>query len=324
MKAAVILKKDKSPKYVEGYTEPTVQSSNELLISIKASAISNLDKMKASGQHYSTQNNGEVAKVVGTDGVGILEEGTRVYGIGINGTMAERALIDKNRIVKLPEGIDNALAAALPNPVMGSAMALRFRAKLQKGETVLINGATGVTGRVAVQIAKHYGARKVIATSINEDSLKEISTLGADETILLKQSDKQVKAELQKLHRENPIDVVIDYLWGSSAELILNALKGNGNFSHHTRFISVGAIISDTITLSSSILRSTAIQLSGSGIGSWTRNEVQILTSEILPEMFQLAKDGKLKLDTVNVPLKEIEQSWNKKVEEGKRMVVLI
>lgn len=324
MKAAVILKKDKSPKYVEGYTEPTVQSSNELLISIKASAISNLDKMKASGQHYSTQNNEEVAKVVGTDGVGILEEGTRVYGIGINGTMAERALIDKNRIVKLPEGIDNALAAALPNPVMGSAMALRFRAKLQKGETVLINGATGVTGRVAVQIAKHYGARKVIATSINEDSLKEISTLGADETILLKQSDKQVKAELQKLHRENPIDVVIDYLWGSSAELVLNALKGNGNFSHHTRFISVGAIISDTITLSSSILRSTAIQLSGSGIGSWTRNEVQILTSEILPEMFQLAKDGKLKLDTVNVPLKEIEQSWNKKVEEGKRMVVLI
>ena len=73
-------------------------------------------------------------------------------------------------MVKLPNGIDDAVAAALPNAVAGSAMALRFRAAMQSGETVLINGATGFTGKIAVQIAKHYGAKKIVVTGRNEQS----------------------------------------------------------------------------------------------------------------------------------------------------------
>jgi NADPH:quinone reductase-like Zn-dependent oxidoreductase len=140
--------------------------------------------MRASGKHYSTQDEEWTAKVPGGDGVGLLADGTRIYAIAASGMIAEKAAIGKDIMVKLPAGIDDATAAALPNAVMGSAPALRFRAGLQKGETVLVNGATGVTGKTSVQIAKHYSAKK-IATGRNEQSLKALLTLGADEVVSL-------------------------------------------------------------------------------------------------------------------------------------------
>lgn len=324
MKAAVVFKKGETPKYTEEFTEPTAQNENELLISVKASAIKNLDKMQASGKHYSTQYEIFTAKVAGGDGVGLLEDGTRVYGFGLSGMLAEKAVVEKSRIVKLPENINNATAAALPNAVMGSALALRFRAGLKKGETVLINGATGVTGKIAVQLAKHYGAKKVIATGRNEQSLNELLLLGADEIISLKQEKDAFVSQLKNFHLQNPIDVVIDYLWGQSAELILSTLKGNGGFSHRTRYVTVGGMTGDAITLSSSILRSTDIQISGSGLGTWSQDEIALLITEILPEMFQLAAEGKLKIETVNVALKDIETAWDMDIDGGKRLVVLI
>ena len=93
-------------------------------------------------------------------------------------------------MVKISEGLDNATAAAIPNAVAGSAMALRFRAGIKPGETVLVNGATGVTGKIAIQIAKYYGAGKVIVTGRNENSLKALSALGADEENFIRMSRK--------------------------------------------------------------------------------------------------------------------------------------
>lgn len=324
MKAAVVFQKGELPRYVTDFAEPQAKSENELLLSVKASAVKNLDKMRASGKHYSAENEPWTAKVVGGDGVGFLEDGTRVYAMGVSGMIAEKAIVEKTRIVKLPVNLDDAAAAALPNAVMGSALALRFRAGLQKGETVLINGATGVTGKIAVQLAKYYGAKKVIATGRNEQSLQELMKLGADEIIPLQQADESFVSVIKKAHQQNPLDIVIDYLWGHSAELILSSLKGNGGFSHRTRFVTVGGMMSDTITLSSSVLRGTDIQISGSGLGSWTREEVKQLFTEILPELFQLAADRKLKIETVNAELKDIEKVWNMNIDGGKRLVVLI
>ncbi|MET7036383.1 quinone oxidoreductase family protein [Elizabethkingia miricola] len=324
MKAAVVLSKGALPTYVENFAEPVAQNENEVLIHVKASAVKNLDKMRASGKHYSVQNETFIAKVVGGDGVGILEDGTRVYGIGASGMIAEKAIIEKDKIVKLPDGISDETAAALPNAVMGSAMALRFRANLQKNETVLINGATGVTGKIAVQIAKHYGAKKVVVTGRNEETLKELLALGADNIIVLKQDDDAFLSQIKALHKQNPFDVVIDYLWGHSAELILSAIKGNGGFSHRTRYVTVGGMMNDNMTLSSSILRSTDIQISGSGLGSWTPDEMKLLINEILPEMFQLAADGKLKCDTVSVMINDVEKAWDMNIDRGKRLVVII
>ncbi|WP_300670533.1 zinc-binding alcohol dehydrogenase family protein [Soonwooa sp.] len=324
MKAAVVFKKGELPKFVEDFEEPNISGDNDVLVSIKACAIKNLDKMRASGQHYSTINEEQKPKVVGGDGVGILADGTKIYGIGISGMLAEQAIVAKDKMVILPKNIDDATASALPNAVMGSAMALRFRAQLQKGETVIINGATGVTGKLAVQISKHYGAKKIIATGRNEKVLQELLALGADEIISLHIGNEEFIKKVKALHKETPIDIVIDYLWGNSAESILAALKGDGSFSHHTRYVTVGGMINDSINLSSSILRGTNIQISGSGLGSWSRHEMQLLITEILPEMFQLAANGVLKIETHQTDLKDIEKVWDMNIEAGKRLVVMV
>ncbi|MBF4515914.1 zinc-binding alcohol dehydrogenase family protein [Flavobacterium sp. ANB] len=323
MKAAVIYTKGEMPKYAE-FPEPIIENENEVLISVKAVAITNLDKGKASGKHYSSENENQNGFVVGSDCIGLLENGTRVYARGISGTIAEKAVVEKNRMVQLPDGISNATAAAMPNAVAGSAMALRFRSGIKPGETVLINGATGFTGQIAIQIAKHYGAKRIIVTGRNENTLQELLKLGADEIISLKQDDETIVKQIQAIHKETPIDIVLDYLWGHSAELIFSVLKGNGNFTPKTRYVSIGAMSGDIIQLSASILRSVDLQLSGSGLGSWTKDEVKLLFSEILPEMFLLAAQNKLKVNIEEFPLSDIEKIWNTEVSDGKRLVVTI
>jgi len=315
--------KGELPQYVD-FPEPAVQNNDEVLVTVKAVAIKHFDKSKASGKHYSSDGTKEGGRVIGGDGVCLLEDGTRVYGMGVSGMLAEKATIEKDRIVKLPAGVSDATAAALANAVIGSAMGLRFKADIQPGDVVLINGATGFTGRVAVQIAKHYGAKKVIVTGRNEQSLQDLLHLGADEIISVNQGDEQFIAQLKETHTNSPIDVIIDYLWGHSAEMILASLMGKGSFTQKTRFVSVGAMTGDLIQLSAANLRSVDLQLTGSGLGSWSKDQVRKLFSEILPEMFQLAADGKLKVETIEVKLEDIAELWNLDVPDGQRLVVTI
>ena len=323
MKAAVMYSKGDMPQYVD-LPDPVVENDDEVLVSVKAVALKHFDRGRAKGTHYSTESDRQEARIVGGDGVCLLPDGTRVYALGAGGMMAEKATVEKDRIVALPAGLDDASAAALPNAVIGAAMALRFRAGIEPGDTVLINGATGFTGRVAVQIARHYGAGKVIATGRNPQSLEELAELGADEVISLRQSDEAFTTRLRELHQKTPINVIIDYLWGHTAELILGSLKGSGSFTPRTRFVSVGSMAGDLVQLSAANLRSADLQLSGSGLGSWTKGQVRMLFAEILPEMFQLAADGKLKIGTVPVALRDIEKLWDADVPDGKRVVVMI
>ena len=323
MKAAVIFQKGDMPQYTD-FPEPVVKNEDELLITMKAAAIKHLDRSTASGKHYSAKNDIHNAKVIGGDGVGILEDGTRVFALGVSGMIAEKAVVEKSKMIKLPAGVDDATAAALPNAVAGSAMALRFRANMKPGETVLINGVTGFTGKIAMQIAKHYGAKKIIVTGRNEERLQGLLALGADEIISLKQDDEQFISQLKEIHNNSPIDIIIDYLWGHTAELILSSLKGKGSFTHKVRFVSIGAVTGDTIQLSAEVLRSVDLQLSGSGLGSWAKDEMQKLFSDIIPEMFQLAADNKLKVETVQVRLPDIEKLWDMQIADGKRLVVIM
>jgi NADPH:quinone reductase-like Zn-dependent oxidoreductase len=320
MKAAVMYQQGELPQYVD-FPEPTPQNEDEILVTVKSVAIKHFDKGTASGKHYSSETPKEGGRVIGGDGVCLLEDGTRVYGLGVSGMLAEKATIEKSRMVKLPARVSDATAAALANAVMGAAMALKFKADIQPGNVVLINGATGFTGRIAVQIAKHYGAKKVIATGRNEQSLQDLLALGADEIISVKQTDESFLAQLKAIQ---PIDVIIDYLWGHTAELILGSLMGKGSFTHKTRFVSVGSMAGDLIQLSAANMRSVDLQLTGSGLGSWSKPQVRALLAEILPEMFQLAADGKLKVETIEVKLENIANLWNLDVPDGKRLVVTI
>lgn len=323
MKAAIMYSKSGTLQYTD-VPEPEPKQDDEMVITMKAAAIKHLDKSRASGKHYSTENDTSTATIIGGDGVGVLQDGTRVYAIGETGMAAEKAIIDKTRMVKLPDEIDDVTAAALPNAVIGSAMGLRFRANMKKGETILINGATSFTGKMAVQVAKYYGAKRVIATGRNEETLQSLLSLGADEIISLKQDDEALISQLTEIHKNTPVDIIIDYLWGHSAELILSSLKSIGSFTHKTRFVSIGSITGDLIQLSAANLRSVDLTINGSGLGSWTREEVKELLQHILPDMFKLAAENKLVVDTLRVPLKDIETLWDMDVTDGKRLVVMM
>jgi NADPH:quinone reductase-like Zn-dependent oxidoreductase len=323
MKAAVIYSKGELPQY-QDVPEPVVENDDEVLVTVKAAAIKHFDRGRATGNHYSSDAPKENGRIIGGDGVCLLPDGTRVYGMGVGGMMAEKAIIEKDRIVKLPDGLDDATAAALPNAVIGAAMGLKFKADIQPGDVVLINGATGFTGRVAVQIAKYYGAKKVIVTGRNAASLEYLLSVGADEAISVLQDDESFKAQIAAIHAVTPIDVIIDYLWGHTAEMILGCLKGNGSFTNKIRYVSVGAMSGDLIQLSAANLRSVDLQLTGSGLGAWSKQQVRQLFAEILPEMFQLAAEGKLKVETITVKLEDIAELWNMEVPDGKRLVVTI
>jgi NADPH:quinone reductase-like Zn-dependent oxidoreductase len=323
MKAAVLHKLGQAPKY-EDFPDPVPQNDNQVVIAIKAASIKNLDKGRASGAHYAPHTN--FPDVVGVDGVGVLPDGKRVYAAGITGMIAEKALVDKNKLVAVPDGIDDVTAAALPNAILGAALALKYRAAMTPGKVVLINGATGVTGKIAVQLAKHYGASRIIATGRNAASLKHLTGLGADEVLSLSQEQHAFVSALKAIHTKTPIDIVIDYVWGTSVEWILHAVKGAGmNTPYHPiRIVTVGNMSGDNMNLGSAQLRSSAIEIVGSGFGSLPPEAFAKMNAGIIPDLMKLAAGGGLHIDTHAVPLKDVEQAWHSHVNPGTRIVVTI
>jgi NADPH:quinone reductase-like Zn-dependent oxidoreductase len=291
---------------------------------VRAAALKHFDRSRAKETHYSVRGSAGQPKVIGSDGVGQLSDGRRVYAIGLGGMIAEKALVDEARVVDVPGGLDDVTAAALPNAVIGSAMGLLHRARMNRGDTVLINGATGFTGRVAVQMAKYYGAGKIVVTGRNPRSLQSLLKLGAEEIIPISQDEAVFTSQLKNSHSRAPFDVIIDYLWGRSAELILSSLGGEGSFTHRTRFVSIGAITGGIIRLSAENLRSVDLQLSGSGLGSWTPDQVCELFTDILPTAFRLASEHRLVVDTIPVALKDIERIWDMDISDGRRLVITL
>lgn len=306
MKAAIIQAAGQPPM-LEDVTEP-VPSPGEKLVTVTASAVSHLAKTRASGAHYSSTN--QFPFVVGIDGVGRLDDGTRVYFAlpePPNGSMAERTVVSSARCVPLPETLDDLTAAAVANPGMSCWAAFKERAKLQAGETVLINGATGTAGRLAVQIAKHLGAKKIIATGRNPDTLRLLSTLGADVTIPLVEDKTALETSLTGQFKTG-IDVIIDYLWGTSAESLLIARAKVGGKAGPTRFVQIGAASGSEMTLPAAVLRSSAIDLMGSGLGSVSFDGLIRCVGELL----QATVPGGFKIDFKPVPLAEFDEAWPK------------
>jgi NADPH:quinone reductase-like Zn-dependent oxidoreductase len=177
MKAAIVTGAGLTPTYAD-FADP-IPLAGENRIVVAAAAISQVTRGRASGRHYSSS--GQFPFVVGIDGVGRLDDGRRVYFAVPRapfGGMAEQTVVPVSRCVPVPDDIDDVTAAAIANPGMSSWAAYTERAKLKAGETVLVNGATGTAGRLAVQIAKFLGAKKVIATGRNRAVLEELTTLG--------------------------------------------------------------------------------------------------------------------------------------------------
>jgi NADPH:quinone reductase-like Zn-dependent oxidoreductase len=261
--------------------------------------------------------------VPGNDGVGTLPDGRRVYFIGPRapfGTMAESTVVSLRRTIDLPDGVDDVTAAALGNPGLASWGALIGRARLQAGESVLVNGATGVAGQQAVQVAKYLGAKRVIASGRDEAALERLRALGADETISLRQPQDSLAAAFREALATG-VDVVLDYLWGASAEVLLGAAQGHGGMGGEprVRYVQIGSIAGETISLPASLLRSSGLEVMGSGLGSLSAAAI----IEALRVMFDAAASTGLKIETEAVPLSQVESAWGR-TESGTRIVFTI
>jgi NADPH:quinone reductase-like Zn-dependent oxidoreductase len=307
MKAAVITKQGSLPQFVD-FRDP-VQEADEELIRVTASALSQVTKSRAAGSHHTSR--GGFPVVVGIDGVGRTHDGRRVYFVLPTepfGGMAEMVAIHIGQCIPVPDSVDDVTAAAIAIPGMSSWAALKERAHLQPGENVLINGATGVSGRLAVQIAKYLGAKRVVATGRNLEALQQIKSIGADDVIPLTQSKKEMESAFQEQFGGEGIDVVLDYLWGPSAEALIVAAAKAGKDAVPIRYVQIGAVTGSDIVLPSAALRSSALVLMGSGIGSIPREGL----IDAIRGVLLAAVPGKLKIETTAVPLSEVEEIWNK------------
>lgn len=316
MHAAVVNVLGQAPVYQE-FAEPRA-GSGEVVVTMKAAGLHPVVKSRAAGAHYSME--AKVPLIPGIDGVGELD-GRLVYCYAAHdefGTMAERTVVRAEACIPLPEGLDAVHGAAIANPGMSAWASLKLRAGLQKGESVLILGATGVAGQLAVQAARYLGASRVVGAGRNVAAL---DGAGVDAVIGLGDSEEAVGDAFAKELQDHGIDVVIDYLWGWPTELLLGAVAKNFDAmaARRTRLVEVGESAGRTIALPGALLRKVNLTLMGSGFGSVPLDRIV----EAVSELFSIAAAGHLSVEVEPVPLAQVAAAWSR-VEKGKRIVFAI
>jgi NADPH:quinone reductase-like Zn-dependent oxidoreductase len=305
MKAAIVTGAGRAPIYAD--FESPQAAPGEVLIDITAAALSHVTKARAAGTHYSSA--GVYPFVVGLDGVGRRQDGKRVFFLlprAPFGGMAERTVVNASHCIAVPDQLDDVTAAAIANPGMSSWAALKERARLLPGENVLVNGATGSSGRLAVQIAQHLGAKKIVATGRDSGVLNSLAALGADVAISLLQDGDALDAAFSEQFAGDGVDIVLDYLWGPSAERLLGAAAKSGKDGVPIRFVQIGSIGGQTIPLAATVIRSSSLQLIGSGIGSVPFGRM----CNAIAELFQATVANRFKLATKAVPLADVANHW--------------
>ncbi|TID23127.1 Glycogen [starch] synthase [Venturia nashicola] len=306
MKTAQVTEFGQKPKCVEvenPHTPPP--DSDQVQIKVIASGVHVLVRSRAAGQHYSAQG---LPHTPGVDGVGTTPDGQLVYFTTMTpkgGSFAEYVNVPKAVVKPLPNGADPIQIAGLLNPGMSSWTALSFRtANLPKDFSVLINGVTSTSGALAISIAKHFGAGKIIGVARN---VKKMETLGLDEIIELKEP-----ATDTDFSKAANVDVILDYLYGEPAAHLLASLKP----TTPVQYVQIGSIASRKISLPSAILRSKDITLRGAGPGAWKMSEFAAQIPDLIDALVKVKPQP---LQTI--ALKDIEEKWDTK---GDRLIVVM
>jgi NADPH:quinone reductase-like Zn-dependent oxidoreductase len=282
-----------------GTFDNPVQQPGTEIVEVSAAAISNLDLVLAEGRYALRPP--QFPSVAGWEGVGRLANGKLVYfatPISPYGSMAQQTKVASRDLIEVPEGVDDAVAAALGNA--GLAAWLPLQAHLLPGETVLVLGATGFAGQLAVQAAKVLGAGRVIAAGRNEEMLQRAKDLGADATVNLATS-----SDLPTAYREaaqGEIQVIVDYVCGPPAEAALQAASVGG------RFVQIGQAAWHEIRVPVLLLRSKALSLFGLGKMSASFETRATAYQHIC----QLAARGQLTVPVERLPLSQVEQAWER------------
>ena len=317
MKAAVVSSFGSAPRYEE-FPAPIPAGDDDVVVDVVAAGLHPRVRSQADGSHYTST--GELPLVPGIDGVGRGADGLLRYFVLPDtrvGSMAEQAVIDTRRSIVLPEDADPIAVAAAMNPAMSSWVALRQRVPFRAGQNVLVLGATGNAGQMAVQIAKRLGAQQVIAAGRNASRLAGLPALGATGTVLL---DGDADGAARRLGQAAAdVDVVIDYLWGEPAAAAMAALvTGRADRGQPLAWIQIGSVAGPTAAIPSAALRAARLQIVGSGQGS-------VGTEEILAELPALVQEitgGSLEIDARPTSLADVEQAWADAAGTAQRIVI--
>lgn len=316
MYAAVVRSFDRPPRY-EVFATPVASNEHEVVVDVLAVGLHPRVRSGASGTHYTSTDT--LPLIPGIDGVGQLPDGQRIYFVASDtamGTMAQQTVIDLRRSVLLPDEADPMMIAAAMNPAMSSWLALKKRVSFKAGQRVLILGATGSAGQMAVQIAKHLGASQVIAAGRDSELLELLPDLGADTMVSMTGDLDPMAARVGEAAAE--VDVVIDYVWGPPAERIMTALlTRRADRSQALDWIQIGSVAGATIALTSEVLRAANIRILGSGQGSLTTAGI---VSE-LPALVRQLAAGTFKVNAKAIPLSEVEVAWDAPTPRGQRIV---
>jgi NADPH:quinone reductase-like Zn-dependent oxidoreductase len=313
MHAAVITAFGEPPRYQQ-HPDP-VPGEGEVLVRVLAAGLHPRVRSGAAGTHYTSTT--VLPLVPGFDGVGRTEDGRRVFFGGLkapNGSMAEHVAVPAGHLIELP---DVTVAAAM-NPAMSAWLALTHRALFKPGENVLILGATGNAGQMAVQLARLLSAGNITAAGRNPDALAKLPTLGADQTVSLDADHDTIGIRLAETAAD--VDVVVDYLWGPVTETALAALTGaRRDASHRLRWVHVGAMTGPTVTLPGATLRKANVDILGSGQGSVSLDDMNTAYRELAERL----PTADLAIETLAMPLSEAEAAWNTSTPTGTRTVLV-
>ena len=285
------------------------------IVEVKAAALTRFDIAVASGRHYIKPP--QERFILGREGVGRLEDGRRVYFnsqacLWPYGSMAGLTLVDPGCLLEVPDGPPDALAAALGNAGLAAWLPLSWRAHLQPGETVLVLGATGLSGLIAVAAARLLGAGRVVAAGRDPAALQRCRELGADAVVNLNQT-----ADLTSAYRDaagGTIDIVLDYLCGPPVEATLDAL------GKHGRIVHIGTTVAADMTLAGQSLRRTSADIMGFAYYHAPLKAQQ----DAYLALCQHAAQGRITIDHAELPLSGIREAWDRQLGGSRARLVMV
>jgi NADPH:quinone reductase-like Zn-dependent oxidoreductase len=309
MKAAVLTQTGTTPVYAD-FPDPQHVSGH--VVDVTAAGVHHLDLAKASGAYGDP---GTLAYVVGADGVGRTATGRRVFftsPVAPHGSWAERTLVAEQDLLDLADDVDDVTAAALGNTGLAAWLALTWRADLQPGQNVLVLGATGALGSVAVQLAKALGAATVLAADRDPERLALSREHGADATVTIT-PDTDLVGAFRDVAGERGFDVIIDPVWGDPALAAMHvAARG-------ARHIQIGQSAAATIQLPAGIVRGARLELLGF---AHVDPPVHIRRDAYL-KLTELAATGAVTVDTMPLPLADCQRAWVLQEQGAPRKLVL-
>jgi NADPH:quinone reductase-like Zn-dependent oxidoreductase len=309
---AAVMEGGERPVYGE-FAKPQA-TDGAVVVDVRAAALSGLDRNIARRLHYLKMPDGPF--VVGREGVAQTSDGRRIYfnvnaPVGPFGSMAERALIKPEFSFAVPDGVADDVAAALGNAGLAAWLSLSWRARVRPGESVLILGATGVSGLIAVTAAKRLGAGQVIAAGRNRAALARAQQLGADATVELTATD------LTAAYRDacgGAVDVVIDFVSGAPGEAALEVLATHG------RLVHIGTRAGRIMTVSGATIRRTSADIMGFAYYHAPMDS----QAHAYAQLCGLAAAGEIALNIETRPLGEIEAAWDADAAGSRRRQVLV